>query len=178
MRSKTLWALAAAALLIAGTVAAETSGRWVNVTVNEPASGTKVEVHLPLELVLTVLDGVDVEHFRAGKVELDTDVDVDWPKLLAAVKDAPDGQYVTVEDPEADVQVSKRGGTVLVHVTGKGAEAENIDVKVPAELLAALSVDDQNRIDVKALVASLAALPNGDLVTMTSTEANVRVWIE
>ena len=35
-----------------------------------------------------------------------------------------------------------------------------------------------NTLDVAALLQSLDKLPNGELVKVTSNEANVRVWIE
>lgn len=176
MRNRALVTLAAV-LLVAGLAAAQ-DGRWINVNVDEVATGTKVEVHLPLDLVLNVLDGVDVEHFHGGHVELGTDVDVDWPRVLGAVKDAPDGEYVKVQGPDEDVQVMKKGGTLFIHVTGKGESPETVDVQVPASVLTSLNVDAENRIDVKALIQSLASLPSGDLVKVTSNEANVRVWIE
>jgi hypothetical protein len=165
-------------MLVAGVASAQTSGRWINVNVDEVSTGTKVEVHLPFDLVLNVLDGVDVDHFHAGHVELDTDVDVDWPKVLGAVKDAPDGEYVKVQGPEEDVQVMKKAGTLYIHVTGKGEDKEIVDVQVPASILGSFTIDAENRIDVKALMHSLADLPSGDLVKVTSSDANVRVWIE
>ncbi len=177
MRNKTL-VVVATVLVVAGLAAAQTSGRWVNVNVDEVSTGTKVQVHLPLELVLNVLDGVDVEHFRGGRVELETDVDVDWPKVLGAVKDAPDGEYVKVQGPDEDVQVMKKAGTLFIHVTGKGEDREMVDVQIPASILSSLDIDAENRIDVKALIQSLATLPTGDLVKVTSNDANVRVWIE
>jgi hypothetical protein len=177
MRNRS-FVVVAAVLLVAGLAAAQSSGRWINVNVDEVSSGTKVEVHLPLDLVLNVLDGVDVEHFHGGHVELETDVDVDWPKVLNAVKDAPDGEYVKVQGPDEDVQVMKKAGTLFIHVTGKGEDQEIVDVQVPASILTSLDIDGENRIDVKALLSSLATLPSGDLVKVTSNDANVRIWIE
>ena len=180
MRRTALGVLAVALILVGGVANAENAAatRWVNVNVNEPATGTKVEVHLPLNLVLAVLDGVKVDHFDAGKVKLDVDADIDLAKILAAVAQAPDGKFVKVEDHEADVEVTKQAGMLLIHVVGKDGDHEVVDVKLPAQLLSAISVDAENQVDVKALLASLAALPNGDLVTVTSSEANVRIWVE
>jgi hypothetical protein len=180
MRRTALGVLALALVLVGGVAGADDTAatRWVNVNVNEPATGTKVDVHLPLNLVLAVLDGVKVDHLDAGKVKLDLDADVDLARILAAVAQAPDGKFVTVEDPEADVEVTKQAGMLLIHVVGKEGDHEVVDVRLPAQVLSAISVDASNQLDVKALLASLATLPNGDLVTVTSNEANVRVWVE
>jgi hypothetical protein len=180
MRRTTLGVLAVALILVGGVASSEdaAANRWVNVNVNEPATGTKVEVHLPLNLVLSVLDGVKVDHFDAGKVKLDVDADVDLAKILAAVAQAPDGKFVKVEDHEANVEVTKQAGMLLIHVVSNEGDHEVVDVKLPAQILNAISIDSENQVDVKALLASLAELPNGDLVTVASADANVRVWIE
>jgi hypothetical protein len=158
---------------------ADDATRWVNVHVTENSSGTNVEVHLPLNLVLTILRNVDVENFRGGHVdlELDDDMDINFPEIMAAIKDAPDGKFVTVTSEEADVNVRKEGGTIYVHVDQKDDEMAKVDVTVPVQLVDALSFED-NTIDVAALLESFDQLPNGELVKVTSSDANVRVWIE
>ena len=53
-----------------------------------------------------------------------------------------------------------------------------VQVTVPVELMDALSFGEENTLDVAALLESFDNLPNGELVKVTSNEANVRVWIE
>jgi hypothetical protein len=167
-----------AALLVAGVASAQGT-RWINVHVTEPSSETNVEVHLPLDLVLTVLKGVRVDHFDAGKVDLDLEgAEIDWPEIMAALRDAPDGKFVNATTAEADVQVSKESGLMLIHVTQKEDEHAVVDVRVPVQLMDILSIDDDNRIDVAGLIQSITDLPDGELVRVTSDEANVRVWVE
>ena len=180
MKRKVLVLVALAALLAAPTAFAGDETRWINVHVTENSSNTNVEVHLPLNLVLTVLRNVDVENFHGGHVDLDLDEDMDinFPEIIAAVKDAPDGKFVTVTSDEADVNVHKQGGTLFVTVNQKEDEMAKVEVTVPLELMDALSFGEENTLDVAALLQSLDSLPNGDLVTVTSNEANVRVWIE
>jgi len=172
-------ALAAAFILIAGFALAAEETRWVNVNVSEHNDGTNVEVHLPLNLVLSVLKSVDVDNFHKGHIDLDIDdADVDWAGIFAAVKDAPDGQFVTVNSPDANVSVSKQGGTLLINVDEMDGENSKVKVTVPVEFMDALSINEGSQIDVAALLESFDRLPNGDLVTVESNDANVRVWIE
>jgi len=172
-------ALAAAFILIAGFALASEETRWVNVNVTEPGDGTNVEVHLPLNLVLSVLKSVDVDNFHKGHIDLDIDdADVDWAEIFAAVKDAPDGQFVTVNSPDANVSVSKQGGTLLIDVNEMDGDNAKVKVTVPVEFMDALSISEDSQIDVAALLESFDRLPNGDLVTVESDDANVRVWIE
>ena len=55
MKRKVVILVAIAALLAAPAAYAGDETRWVNVHVTENSSNTNVEVHLPLNLVLTVL---------------------------------------------------------------------------------------------------------------------------
>ncbi len=180
MKRKVLALVALAALLAAPAAFAGDETRWINVHVTENSSNTNVEVHLPLNLVLTVLRNVDVENFHGGQVDLDLDEDMDinFPEIIAAVKDAPDGKFVTVTSDEADVNVHKQGGTLFVTVNQKGDEMAKVEVTVPLELMDALSFGEENTLDIAALLQSLDRLPDGELVTVTSNEANVRVWVE
>jgi len=180
MKRKVLILVAVAALLAAPAAFAGDGTRWVNVHVTENSSNTNVEVHLPLNLVLTVLRNVDVENFHGGHVdlELDDDMDINFPEIMAAVKDAPDGKFVTATSDEADVNVHKQGGNLYVTVNQKEDEMAKVEVTVPMELMDALSFGEENTLDVAALLQSFDKLPNGEIVTVTSNDANVRVWIE
>ena len=180
MKRKVLTMVAVAALLAAPAAYGADETRWVNVHVTENSSNTNVEVHLPLSLVLTVLRNVDVENFHGGHVdlELDDDMDINFPEILAAVKDAPDGKFVTVTSDEADVSVHKQAGNLYVTVNQKEDEMAQVEVTMPMELMDALSFGEENTLDVAALLQSFDKLPDGDIVKVTSTEANVRVWIE
>jgi len=171
--------IAAAFILIAGFALANEETRWINVQVTEHSEGVNVEVHLPLNLVLSVLKSVDVDKFHRGKIDLDIDdAEIDWAEIFAAVKDAPDGKFVTVDSPDAQVNVSKQGGTLLIDVSEIDGESTKVKVSVPMEFMDALSISESSQIDVAALLESFDRLPNGDLVTVESDEANVRVWIE
>jgi len=178
--NRTTTAIAAAIVLVAGFALAADETRWVNVHVTEQTEGVNVEVHLPLNLVLSVLRSVDVDNFHRGHVDLDLhhDADIDWPEVLAAVKEAPDGQFVTVDSPDAKVNVRKVGGTLHIDVDEIEGDNTKVKVSVPWELMDALSISETSEIDVAAMLESFENLPLGDLVTVESDEANVRIWIE
>lgn len=177
--TRRLMVIAAAALLAAAPLRAADPDRWLNVNVLDKSDGTKVEVHLPIQLVVAVLNSVDAENFHGGKVQLDIeDADIDWPQLLAAVKDAPDGEFVKVDAPDGKVQVSKRAGTLYVNVVESSEEHATVNVTLPVAMIDALKFDDANQIDMAALLTGLDQLPNGDLVTVEADDATVRVWVE
>jgi hypothetical protein len=176
---RTLTALFAAILLVALPLSATETTRWLNVHVTEAEGGANIEVHLPLPLILAVLNSVDVENFHDGKVDLEiTDAEIDWPQLLAAVKEAPDGEFVKVDSPDANVRVSKVDGTLYVHVVENEDEHATVNVQVPMSMIDALHIDENNQIDVAAFLSSFDDLPDGDLVTVDAEDAKVRVWVE
>jgi DNA/RNA-binding domain of Phe-tRNA-synthetase-like protein len=171
--------LIAVVLLIASPLAAADDSRWLNVHVTEKTEGVNVEVHLPLNLVLAVLNNIDVENFHGGKVDLEIgEMDVNWPEIMAAIKDAPDGEFVKVDSEEAKVRVSKRDGTMYVNVVEQEEANAVVNVTVPMSMIDALSIDENNQIDVAAFLASFDDLPNGELVTVDADDATVRVWVE
>lgn len=160
-------------------LAGATDGKWINVHVTENESNTNVKVHLPLNLVLSVIGAVDVEGFEGGKVHLHTeDIDIEWLELLSSIKDSADGEYLVVESDEADVNVTKQANTILVTVNQKTDEQAQVEVVLPAQIINAIQIDEEDRIDIAALLKGFDDLPAGDLVRVTSADANVRVWVE
>lgn len=152
---------------------------WLNVSVQAAEDNTNVQVHLPLSMILKVMESVKVEGFDAGKVSLEAaDAEIDWPALLSAVKEGPVGKYVTVTSDEANVDVSKTEKHLLINVHQKTDEKAEVAVRLPVELLDSIVVDAENKLDIAKVLRSLKTLPNGDIVTVKSDEANVRVWVE
>ena len=178
MKSKVLVAVLILGLT-AGVALAEESTKWLNVHVVEhDGDGATVDVRLPMSLVLSVIGAIDVEGFDQGRVDLELDdADIDWPELLKAIKDAPDAEYVRVRSDQENVVVKKQGGTVYIHVT-EVDEVEEVEVTLPVELLDAIAVDEENRLDIRSILARLDAASFGDIVRVKSSDADVRVWIE
>jgi hypothetical protein len=151
--------------------------RWLNVEVNEPAKDTEVRLHLPVSLVTAVLASVDSEGLRHGKVTVCTvGHEVDWTAVLAAVRTAQEGLYVTVKDRDADVRVRKISGQVEVDVDEHGERGDHVRLRLPVELIDALKLDGDT-LDVADFVARLGKV-SGELLRVTSRDANVRIWVE
>jgi hypothetical protein len=175
MRRRTM-VLAGVMVLSASMGWCETT-RWLNVVVNEPAKDTEVKLHLPLPLVTAVLASVDSEGLRHGRVKVCTDThDVDWQAVLAAVRTAPEGQYVTVKDPEVDVRVRKVQGRIEVEVDERGEGGDHVRLRLPLELIDALKFEDDS-LDVAGFVSRLGA-STGELLLLESRDADVRIWVE
>jgi len=83
-----------------------------------------------------------------------------------------------VQEPGNDVRVAKERGQLVVHVIDRGSK-ENVDVTVPWDVAQALITNaGDNELDIEAAIKALAAAGDVTLVTVTSQEENVRVWID
>src|ERR1700730_12070693 len=110
------------AVVLAGASAvfgqsASTKDRWLHVRViNSDNKGETVRVNIPLELAENVLPTINKNHLHNGKVAIDQAHlnDVDVRALLNAIRNAKDGEYVTVQGSYQDVRVAKEGGRLLV----------------------------------------------------------------
>ena len=96
--------------------------RWLHVRVENPDSKDEiVRVNIPLELAEKVLPTINKDQFHNGHVKIDHfDCNgIDFQALMGAVRDAKDGEFVTVQSKEEDVRVAKQGNYFLVHVMRK-----------------------------------------------------------
>jgi hypothetical protein len=178
VKAKTV-VLAVAAFLVASLALCASGTRWLNVHVQERTDGTEVSLHVPFNLVHAVVEAVHTEELSGGRLRLHVEgCEVDWPRILRELDAAPDGQYVTVKDGEADVAMSKQAGMVRVDVDERSGEHARVRIRFPESLLAAFRVEADGRIDIKALLVELEKVPVGDLITVASDEADVRVWVE
>ena len=163
----------AAALPIAatGTVAA-TGVAWVDVRDGGP-NGTRIVVPVPLvaaEIAAAFIPTPDLsmKMDREALLHLGS-----ARKVVQALRDAPDGELVRVEEDDETVVVAKEGDTIRVHVTGR---KEKVDVNVP--LAAALDViRPDGRIDPAAAVRGLRYARFSTLVEVQDGDDHVKISV-
>jgi hypothetical protein len=102
--------------------------------------------------------------------------------ILRAVKDAEEGEYVTIEDGRDHVRVAKEGKQLIVKVEERsrhGEADETVDIRVPVSVLEALLSGDDDELDLVAAVEALSKESEGNLVTVNDDDGTlVRVWID
>lgn len=185
-----LAALAGLVLLAAAfapvTAAQAQSEKWLHVRVNEGEEGETVRVNVPLALAEAILPSIKVKHFEGGKVRLEEHMrahieDVDIRAILEAVKNAQDGEFVTVESKKDNVRVAKKAGYLLVEVREMdkaGKEREKVDVKMPMTVVEALLSGGKDELDILAAVRALAQHGDTELVTVQDNKTTVRIWVD
>jgi hypothetical protein len=180
----------AAAALVAGlggatSLAAPADGRWIHIrVVDGDDRQTNVKVNMPLSALITMADSIEDDHFKDGHVTIGHE-GIDAAKLREAwqsVRNAKDMNFITVESDDETVKVAKSGRFMIAHVhdsrNGKGADGEQVQVRVPLEVVDALLDAPDGQFNVKSALEALAAQHTGDLVTVTDGSSRVRIWID
>lgn len=175
-------ALLAALFAFAATAArVSAADLWLHVKVHDAREDSHVSVNLPLSMVekSTALIPNDARH--SGHLRLaDKDMDVaELRRLWDEVKNRPDATYVTVDEKDSKVRVAKRGDylQILAH-DRKDSKQEDVEVKIPLEVVSALLSGQGNEMNVGAAVQALARRGQGELVTVNGDHETVRIWVD
>ncbi len=173
----------AALLMVSAGVAQASDNLWLHVRV-DGHDGEKVSVNLPLSLVEKAIPMIPDEHFRDGHFVLD-DIHMghghhmsveELRALWNELQSSPDMTFVTVEDHDQTVKVSKSGGYLLVDTEDHGDS--DVQVRVPLAVVDALLSGDGESLDIRAAIEALAAHGEGELVAISEDDEQVRVWID
>lgn len=159
---------------------ASASDLWLHVRVEEN-DGARVKVNVPIGMVEKAIGMVPVEHVKQGRIHLDdccSDLTpAELRELWQEIKDSPDMTFVTVEEEDESVRVWKEGGYLKVHVREHG-DQEVVDVQMPLGVVDALLSGEEDELNVEAAIRALVEEGEGELVTVTSEDERVRVWVD
>jgi hypothetical protein len=180
MRQRIPHLLAMLALVFGAAGTAAASDLWLHVRVDE-VDGAKVKVNLPVSMMEKAISMVPEEHFSNGRIHLDdccNDISVsELRELWQELKDSPDMTFVTVEEDDETVRVWKEDGYLKVHVQEMGRQ-EQVDVQVPLVVVDALLSGESDELNIEAAIRALVAEGEGELVTVTGDDEQVRVWVD
>ena len=171
------------ALIVAGTLgttwAGSSSDRWIHIRVEDMDDGPgHVDIQVPIGMVSGLLPALRDKSLRHGGIHVDG-ADMSMKEIRgywAAVRDAKDGEYVTVKDADAKVRVAKKSGLLLVHVD-ESRGGDKVRVTIPVALVDAVLAGGDT-IDVDALGRALEQAPSGELLTVDGDDGHVRIWID
>src|ERR1041385_6271646 len=145
-----------AAVFLASAVWAASPDRFLHVRVSNPSTHELVRVNVPLVLAEKVIPAINHGQLHNGKItcgNFSAD-NVDIKAILEALRTAPEGEFVTVQEPGNDVRVAKEHGQLVVHVVDK-EKKDNVDVTVPWEVAQALVANTKdNELDIEAAIRS------------------------
>ncbi len=167
-------------LALGGPAAVQAADLWLHVRVEEGEGEERVIVNVPLELVETAIPLIPEEAARHGRVHFDEhDLEVeDLREIWAKLQASPDMTFVTVEEADETVRITKAGGYLLIEARERGDRDEDVDVRVPLRVVEALLSGEADELNVRAAVRALAESGEGELVSVESDGERVRVWID
>jgi ribonuclease HI len=173
---------ALAALFVSATLlfAVTTTTRYLHVRVSNPTTKELVRVNVPLMLAEKIIPAINHGQLRDGKIQCGdfTANSVNIRAILDALKTAPEGEFVSVQQIGNDVHVAKEHGQMVIHVMDKKG-GENVDVTVPWEVAQALITDTrEDQLNVEAAIKALENIGDTTLVRVTGKDENVRVWVD
>jgi hypothetical protein len=169
-----------AVLLAVTAVSAASPERYLHVRVSNPGTHELVRVNLPLSIAEKVIPAINHGQLQDGKIVVGdfTADSVNVKQILDALKTAPEGEFVTVQDKDENVRVAKEHGQLIVRVNDKGGK-ENVDVTIPWSVAEALTSNTgENQLNIEAGIKALEAAGDTTLVTVTDQDESVRVWID
>jgi hypothetical protein len=179
MARKVLAGLALFVLAGAGAASAQTLRPWLHVQVDE-GDKSRVSVNLPLSLVQIALASAPQTVFSDGHFRLHSGDSrlsvVDMRKLWQELKGAGDTDFVTVEEDDETVTVSRKGDLVLVRVDSP-TRKESVRVDLPVSLVDVLLAGEGDQVNIQQALAEISKR-RGDVVNVKDAKSTVRVWID
>lgn len=181
MLKRTRVFLATLALSLAAVGASATEDLWFHVKVQEhKGDNANVTINLPISFVESALSLVPADEMQDGRIKID-DAEFDAAKLRELwrqVQNSPDATYVTVTSDEATVHVAKERGYLVARTDDNGTSKARVNARIPLSVVEALLSSNDNTLNVSAALRALADEGEGEIATVTSDDANVRVWID
>jgi hypothetical protein len=169
-------------ILGAATAFGQAPERWIHIRVlGKGQKAETVRVNVPVSVAEQVLPAIDAHNLHKGKITLERKIEgVDLRALVAAVRNAPDNEFVHVQNPDEDVRVSKSGGYFLVKVRDNKQDKspEQVDVRIPIAVVNALVSEGNEELNLLAALQTLKTFGDTELVTVTDNEQTVRIWID
>ena len=142
-----------------------------------------MSINLPLSLVQVVADIAEQEirsessHIDLGGLE-DHDISIaDIRRAWRELADAGDAEFVTVEEDNEMVRVSRAGDTILIEFEDNDG-SDSGRVEVPVSVVDALLSGDGEELNIRAALDQLIATTAGEIVLVETDDTTIRIWIE
>lgn len=182
MRGTKLSKIAGVALLAAGLTAGSSAAAdlWLHVDVHGGKKGEQVNLNMPLSMVHNFA-GMIPDEARSSRRFRVKDRDYDVAELRRAwreLRDGPDATYLTVNDADSRVRIGKRGDYLELRATDRGRKEETVEARIPLPVFAALLSGPGDELNLQAALDELARFGAGELLTVTSDEETVRIWVD
>jgi hypothetical protein len=175
------WTWACAAIVSMPALAsAQAKAPWIHVRVEEEHKNSKVSVNVPLSVAEAALAAAPSSVVSQGKIQLGCHGRgmsvASLRKAWAELRKSGDAEFVSVEETDQTVKISREADRVHVRVTSTG-KGEKVTVEVPVSAVDALLAGDGEDLDLKGALAEIKKV-RGDVVQVNDGDSKVRIWID
>lgn len=172
------------ALFLAPAAMAAPAGKWLHIRVDEQGpEGDRVRVNLPLTMIEAVLPLIEDDDFHGGHLRFN-DHEMDAVKLRAlwkSLREAPEGEYITVEGRKENVKVSRSGGFFIVladDTSDEDGSPEHVEVRMPERVVDALLSGTGDELNLVAAIQALGEQGEGEIIRVKDGDDHVRIWVD
>ncbi len=154
---------------------------WLHIDVNGRGDkGEQANTNLPLSMVRNMAPMLEDKAHGSKRLHV-RDKDLSVNELRQAwreIQNGPDASYITVRDKDSDVHIGKQGDYLRLKAKDRGQNGEDVDIKIPLEVVAALFSSDGDDLNFTAALEALARRGEGELLTVNGNDETVRIWID
>jgi hypothetical protein len=166
--------------VLCGPGAAFAKGAWVHVRiVDDSQDGDHVSINMPVQTIATMLPMIESEDLKDGRIRIDgRELDgQDLRALWASIREAEDGDFLTMDTKHEKVRVAKSGSLLTIQCHDD-AEGDRVDVKVPIAVVNALLSGDAEELDLLAGLEALEEHGHEIQVTVNDEHTALRIWVD
>lgn len=170
-----------AMVLMAAAAWAAPAERYLHVRVDNADKQRDISINLPVSVAAQVIPAISYGRLHDGRIRVGSfDVNgVDVMQMLGALKNIPDGEFVTIQQPGRIVRVAKRKGDLIVHVANNRGEGRVVYVAVPWAVAAALvSSGNPHELHLEAAIRALEHSGDKTQVTVINGPQRVSIWVD
>ncbi len=155
------------------------SDSWIHVRVVENGEGHKVSVNVPVSLAQVALEVAPRDIMEKGRLKLqEKDISVaDLRRLWAELKASGDAEFVTVEEKDKTVRLSRAGDYLHVNISDQSEKNEKVQIRMPLTVVDALLSGDGESMNIGAALNELKG-QHGEIITVEGSDNQVRIWID
>ena len=155
-------------------------GAWVHVRIfGDGEDGDRVSINMPVQTIATMLPMIESEDLKDGRIRIDgKELDgEDLRALWLSIRDAEDGEFLTMETKHENVRVAKRGHLLSIKVEDD-SEGDRVDVQLPIAVVSALLSGKEDELDLLAGLEALEEHGNEIQVTVNDDHTAIRIWVD
>jgi len=171
----------ALALPLAALAQKSDRASWIHIQViDDSRHGANVEVNLPMSLVEVALEVAEDEMMEGGHIEIDADITVsDMRRMWHELREAGDGDFVTVEEDGERVEIYRRGDLVHIDIDDVRRDEQKIRLEIPVSMVDVLfDTEEEHALNLRGALAELQNHNGGEVLNLRDGDETVRIWID